>query len=186
MCLLSATSMSASAQLNSNPDKFLGNITTSGQIDWGSERFYQLWNQITPENESKWNSVQGGGQNSWNWGSIDNIDNYAKNHHFPFKFHALVWGAQYPSWIRDLSLGPRYNAIVKWMDEIKKRYPDLALIDVVNEAITGHQQDTPYFIEALGGTGKTGYDWLIKAFELAGERWPDAILIYNEIGRAHV
>ena len=180
VCLLSATSMSASAQLNSNPDKFLGNITTSGQIDWGSERFYQLWNQITPENESKWNSVQGGGQNSWNWGSIDNIDNYAKNHHFPFKFHALVWGAQYPSWIRDLSLGPRYNAIVKWMDEIKKRYPDLALIDVVNEAITGHQQDTPYFIEALGGTGKTGYDWLIKAFELAGERWPDAILIYND------
>ncbi|MBR4388989.1 MAG: endo-1,4-beta-xylanase [Prevotella sp.] len=180
VCLLSAVSMSASAQLSSNPDKFLGNITTSGQIDWGSERFYQLWNQITPENESKWNSVQGGGQNSWNWGSIDNIDNYAKNHHFPFKFHALVWGAQYPGWIRDLSLGARYNAIVKWMDEVKKRYPDLALIDVVNEAITGHQQDTPYFIEALGGTGKTGYDWLLKAFELAGERWPDAILIYND------
>ena len=180
VCLLSAVSMSASAQLNSNPDKFLGNITTSGQVDWGSEPFYQLWNQITPENESKWNSVQGGGQNSWNWGSIDNIVNYAKNHHFPFKFHALVWGAQYPGWIRDLSLGARYNAIVKWMDEVKKRYPDLQLIDVVNEAITGHQPDTPYFIEALGGTGKTGYDWLIKAFELASERWPNAILIYND------
>ena len=66
------------------------------------------------------------------------------------------------------------------MDEVKKRYPDLQLIDVVNEAIDGHQPDTPYFIEALGGKGKTGYDWLIKAFELAGERWPDAILIYND------
>ena len=180
VCLLSAVSMSASAQLNSNPDKFLGNITTSGQVDWGSEPYYQLWNQITPENESKWSSVQGGGQNSWNWGSVDYIVNYAKNHHFPFKFHALVWGAQYPGWIRDLSLGARYNAIVKWMDEVKKRYPDLQLIDVVNEAITGHQPDTPYFIEALGGTGKTGYDWLIKAFELASERWPNAILIYND------
>jgi len=34
--------------------------------------------------------------------------------------------------------------------------------------------------ETLGGGGKTGYDWLIKAFELAYERWPDAILIYND------
>ena len=66
------------------------------------------------------------------------------------------------------------------MDAVKKRYPNLQLIDVVNEAISGHQAGTPYFIEALGGTGKTGYDWIIKAFELAYERWPDAILIYND------
>jgi len=34
--------------------------------------------------------------------------------------------------------------------------------------------------ESFGGGGKTGYDWLIKAFEMAYERWPDAILIYND------
>ena len=34
--------------------------------------------------------------------------------------------------------------------------------------------------ETLGGGGKTGYDWHIKAFEMAYERWPDAILIYND------
>ena len=174
------SSMVANAQLNSNPDKFLGNITTSGQIDFGSEKFYQLWDQITPENESKWASVQGSGQDSWNWGSVDNIDKYAKSHQFPFKFHALIWGSQYPGWIRDLSVPARYNAIVRWMDAVKERYPDLAMIDVVNEAVSGHQADTKYFVEALGGTGKTGYDWLIKAFEMAGERWPDAILIYND------
>ena len=38
---------SANAQLSSNPDKFLGNITTSGQVDFGNEKFYTLWNQIT-------------------------------------------------------------------------------------------------------------------------------------------
>ena len=169
-CGLLMASMAANAQLNSNPDKFLGNITTSGQIDFGSEKFYQLWDQITPENESKWASVQGSGQDSWNWGSVDNIDSYAKSHQFPFKFHALIWGSQYPGWIRDLSVPARYNAIVRWMDAVKERYPDLAMIDVVNEAVSGHQADTKYFIEALGGTGKTGYDWLIKAFEMAGER----------------
>ena len=171
---------SMQAQLSSNPDKFLGNITTSGQIDFGTEKFYQLWNQITPENETKWESVQRNSQNSWNWGSVDNINNYAKNHNFPFKFHTLVWGSQFPSWVKNLSVSARYNAIVKWMDEVKKRYPDLAMIDVVNEAIDGHQPDTHYISEALGGPGKTGYDWIIKAFEMAYERWPEAILIYND------
>ena len=176
-CLCTAQ---ANAQLSSHPDKFLGNITTSGQIDWGKEKFYTLWNQITPENETKWASVQGSGQNSWNWGSVDNIRNYANQHNFPFKFHTLVWGSQFPGWIRNLSIPARYNAIVKWMDEVKNRYPDLAIIDVVNEAVNGHQKETYYISEALGGGGKTGYDWIIKAFEMAGERWPNAILVYND------
>lgn len=174
--LLTATA--SNAQLSSNPDKFLGNITTSYQVDFGNEKYYTLWNQITCENESKWGSVEGN-NNSFNWG-CDNAYNYAKQHKFPFKFHALIWGAQYPSWLEKQTPEQRYKEIVQWMDAVKKKYPDLQLIDVVNEAVSGHQAGTPYFIEALGGTGKTGYDWLIKAFELAYERWPNAILIYND------
>lgn len=171
--------VSAQAQLSTNPDKFLGNITTSYNVDYGSEKYYTLWNQITCENESKWASIEGT-NNSFNWGGSDNAYNYAKNHNFPFKFHALVWGSQYPSWLEKQTPEQRYKEIVQWMDQVKKHYPNLQLIDVVNEAITGHQAGTPYFIEALGGTGVTGYDWLIKAFELAYERWPNAILIYND------
>ncbi len=167
----------ASAQLSTNPDKFLGNITTSYQVDYGSEKFYTLWNQITPENESKWSSIEGSRRGSFNWGS-DAAYNYAKLHNFPFKFHCLIWGAQYPSWLNSLSTSEQYKAIVEWMDAIKKHYPDLPMIDVVNEAVPGHQP-APYK-EALGGDGKTGYDWIIKAFEMAHERWPDAILIYND------
>lgn len=169
----------ANAQLSSNPDKFLGNITTTYQVDYGNEKYNKLWNQITCENESKWASIEGN-NNSFNWGGSDNAYNYAKSHNFPFKFHALVWGAQYPSWLEKQTPAQRYKEIVQWMDAVKSHYPNLQLIDVVNEAITGHQAGTPYFIEALGGTGKTGYDWLIKAFELAYERWPNAILIYND------
>lgn len=177
-CMLLAAG-NANAQLSSNKDKFLGNITTSYNVDFGAEKYYTLWNQITCENESKWASVEGN-NNSFSWGGSDNAYNYAKNHGFPFKFHALIWGAQYPGWIESMTPEQRYKEIVQWMDAVKSRYPDLQLIDVVNEAITGHQKGTPYFIEALGGTGVTGYDWLIKAFELAYERWPNAILIYND------
>ena len=175
-CWLSTGSMHA--QLSTNPDKFLGNITTSGQVDWGKEKFYQLWNQITCENESKWGSVQGNRSN-FNWG-CDNAFNYAKQHKFPYKFHALVWGSQYPSWIESLSYADRHDAIVEWYNAVKKKYATLPLIDVVNEAVEGHQQGTHFIKEALGGGGKTGYDWLIRAFDMAGQRWPDAILIYND------
>ena len=179
--LLLAASLSpqkAEAQLSSNTDKFLGNITTSYQVDYGSEKFYTLWNQITPENESKWSSIEGSRRGSFSWGGCDNAYNYAKNHNFPFKFHCLIWGAQYPSWLNSLSTEEQYEAIVEWMDAIKAHYPNLPLIDVVNEAVAGHQP-APYKA-ALGGDGKTGFDWIIKAFEMAHERWPDAILIYND------
>lgn len=170
---------SANAQLSKNPDKFLGNITTRYQVDYGNEKFYTLWNQITCENESKWGSVEGT-NNSFNWG-CDNAVNYAKSHKFPFKFHALIWGAQHPSWFNS-SMTPenRYTELVGWMDAVKKKYPNLEIIDVANECVSGHQADTYLFQEALGGGGATGWDWLIKAFEMAHERWPNAILIYND------
>ena len=178
ICLFPA---SAGAQLSKNPNKFLGNITTRYQVDAGGgvPSYYTLWNQITPENESKWGSVEGT-RGRFNWGS-DTPFNYAKSHNFTYKFHALVWGAQYPSWFSSsLSVTERYNAIVNWFDEVKKHYPDLPMIDVVNEAVGMHQQGNPLMKESLGGEGKTGYDWLINAFEMAHERWPDAILIYND------
>jgi GH35 family endo-1,4-beta-xylanase len=166
----------ANAQLSKNPDKFLGNITTYGQVNYQGREFKSLWNQITCENETKWQSVQGSGQNSWNWN--DAAYNYARNNNILFKFHTLVWGSQYPSWMNNLSTANQYKAIVKWFDETKKHYPDLEMIDVVNEAIAGHAPAP--FKDALGGDGKTGYDWIIKAFEMAYERWPNAILIYND------
>lgn len=166
------------AQLSSNPDKFLGNITTRGQVNANGFEYADLWNQITPENESKWSSIEGSARGQFNWNGCDNAYNYAKNHNFPFKFHTLIWGSQYPNWMDGLSAADQYDAIVEWMDAIQQRYPDLQVIDVVNEAVSGHAP-APYRA-ALGGEGRTGYDWIIKAFEMAHDRWPDAILIYND------
>lgn len=165
------------AQLSTNPYKFLGNITTTYNMDTDGFIFSDLWNQVTPENETKWSSIEGN-RGSFNWGGADNAYNYAKRKGFPFKFHTLIWGSQYPSWMDGLNKKDQYDEIIRWMDAIKDHYPDLELIDVVNEAVPGHAP-APYR-EALGGDGVTGYDWIIKAFELAYERWPNAILIYND------
>ena len=186
MLLLGTIAVSASAQslpaaLSSNPNKFLGNITTRGSVEAGGgvPQYYTLWNQITCENESKWASVEGN-RGNFNWAGADNAFNYAKQHGFTHKFHALVWGSQYPSWLDNLSAGERFSAMTNWFDHAKAHYETLPMIDVVNEAVGTHQPGNPMIKETLGGGGKTGYDWLIKAFEMAYERWPDAILIYND------
>ena len=168
------------AQLSTNPDKFLGNITTRGNVDAGGgvPAYYTLWNQITCENESKWGSVEGN-RGNFNWG-CDRAFNYAKQHGFTYKFHALLWGAQYPNWLPDLTPKERFAAITNWFNKVKEKYNTLPMIDVVNEAVGRHQEGNPMIKESMGGGGKTGYDWLIKAFDMAGQRWPDAILIYND------
>lgn len=171
--------------LSKNPDKFLGNITTgwNNGMDVNGLTYSNLWNQVTPENSSKWSSVEGSRQGSFNW-SCDTPFNYAHEHGFIFKFHALVWGAQYPDWFNSsMSITKRFNALENWFNNVRDHYKskyNLPMIDVVNEAIGMHQQGNPLMKESLGGGGKTGYDWLIKAFEMAYERFPNSILIYND------
>ena len=179
LCLLSTLGMRA--QLSSNPYKFLGNITTRGNVEAGGgvPSYYTLWNQITCENESKWSSVEGN-RGNFNWTGAERAFNYAKQHNFTYKYHALVWGAQYPSWLESLSPKNRFAALTNWFDNAKAKFKTLPMIDVVNEAVGRHQDGNPMMKETLGGGGKTGYDWLIKAFDMAYQRWPDAILIYND------
>ena len=161
--------------------KFLGNITTGGQVlsDFGT-----YWNQITAENECKWASIEGT-RGRYNWSGCDRCYNWAKQNGGKFKFHALVWGSQYPSWLNGLSVNDTKAAITKWFDAVAEHYPDLEMIDVVNEAIkSGGNYHSGYgknnnIIGALGGDNGN-YEFVATAFKMARERWPKAILIYND------
>ena len=161
--------------------KFLGNITTNGQVrsDFGT-----YWNQITAENECKWASIEGT-RGKYNWSGCDRCYNWAKQNGGHFKFHALVWGSQYPNWLNGLSADETKKAITAWFDAVAAHYPDLEMIDVVNEAIkTGSGYHSGYgrnnnIIPALGGDNGN-YEFVVTAFKMARERWPKAILIYND------
>ena len=173
-CAAGLFAVTANAQLSTNPDKFLGNITTNGQV---RSDFASLWNQITCENESKWDAIEPS-RGNFTFGGSDRSANYAKQHGFPFKYHTLIWGGQYPGWMNNLSIVEQSKALEEYFDAVSKHYPNIEMIDVVNEAVPGHNP-APYKA-ALGGDGKTGYDWIIRAFEMAHERWPNTILIYND------
>ena len=179
---LAASSFSfAGPGLADGAAKFVGNITTNGQV---RSDFTSLWNQITAENECKWASIEGT-RGRYNWSGCDAAYNWAKNNGGHFKFHALVWGSQYPNWLNGLSAADTKTAITNWMDAVKQHYPELEMIDVVNEAIkSGGSYHSGYgknnnIIAALGGDNGN-YEFVVTAFKMARERWPNAILIYND------
>ena len=175
------------AQLAAGRSKFLGNIMDAYNIP---SDFPLFWNQVTPENAGKWGSVQGTDTSSFNWSQLDAIYNYAISHNFPFKYHNLIWGAQQPNFMMKgvLDSAQQYRAIQAWIDSCGHRYPKSALCDVVNEPIHtppdgGGSPARADYIQALGGAGKTGWDWVIKAFELAKAAFPPTTkLLLNEYG----
>ena len=180
---LAAFTLNASAVgLAENASKFVGNITTRGQIrsDFGT-----LWNQITAENECKWASIEGT-RGRYNFSGCKAAYNWAKQNGGYFKFHALLWGSQYPQWLEGLSVEDTKTAIMNWFDAVKKEIPDPDMIDVVNEAIrTGqgkYHSNYPNtkIIQAMGGDNNGDYTFIVNAFKEARKRWPNAVLIYND------
>ena len=161
------------AQIAAGKSKWLGNVTR----DSVPANFGTYWNQVTPENATKWGSVEGT-RNSMNWGAADAAYNWAQQNGYPFKFHTFIWGSQFPSWITSLTPAQQRTEIEQWMQLACQRYPNTFAIDVVNEPIK-----TPLpFTAALGGTGSTGWDWVITSFQLARQYCPNAKLLINEYG----
>ena len=153
--------------------KFVGNITTNGQV---RSDFVRYWNQITPENEGKWGSVEPQ-RDVMNWAGMDRVRDYARANRIPYKAHTLLWGAQQPGWIANLPQSEQRAEVEEWIREFCARYPDVALIDVVNEP---PPHTTPPYISALGGAGSSGYDWIVQAFRWARQYCPNAMLILND------
>ncbi|MCG8373363.1 MAG: endo-1,4-beta-xylanase [Balneolales bacterium] len=167
--------------------KFLGNIYSSIQ----RPRFAEYWNQVTPENAGKWGSVEAE-RDVMNWQDLDAAYVLAKDNGFLFRFHVLVWGNQQPEWMKTLSEEEQLEEIEEWFTEVAARYPDIDYLEVVNEPLHDPPSDDPNdpgsggYMEALGGSGETGWDWIITAFEMADRIFADSVKLmindYNILG----
>ena len=182
---LTATAFSFAA-LADSASKFLGNTTSVYLSEFGviPEDFGTYWNQITPQTECVWYYVEKT-RGEYDWTYCDNAYNWAKENHAHFTFRTLLWGSHYPAWLNGLDVDETKKAITDWFDAVQEHYPDLEMIEVVNEAVkinntyhSGFGRGNN-FIDALGGdSGK--YEFVVTAFKMARERWPKAILIYND------
>jgi endo-1,4-beta-xylanase len=168
--------------------KFLGNAYGSAE---DLVAFNKYWTQLTPGNAGKWGSVAGSTDTSrWNWGPLDIAYNYAMTNHLVYKHHTLIWGSQQPSWISSLDSATQYQWIETWIKKVGERYPKMDMVDVVNEPIMTHNPPDgggsparANYINALGGAGSTGWDWVINAFTLARLYMPAGTkLLLNDYG----
>ena len=167
-----------------NKTKWLGNNFRS-VADW-DKYFTYYWNQIVPGNAGKWGSIERV-RDVMNWTYLDQGYNFAKENGYPFRFHVLIWGNQQPNWINNLSTEEQLMEIEEWMEAVAERYPDIDYLEVVNESLAGHNRPNgtegpANYIDALGGTGETGYDWIITAFEMARKHFPTTPLMINDYG----
>ena len=169
------------AAIADSASKFLGNIITLDEVP---EDFGTYWNQVTAEYGCTWREVENE-RGKYDFSKCDLAYNWAKENHAHFSYHTLVWGALYPNWLVNLDVDETKKAITDWFDAIQEHYPDLEMIEVVNEAVkVGDNYHSAFgrgnkLIEALGGDSGN-YEFVVTAFKMARERWPKAILIYND------
>ena len=173
LLILAAVSSCATRPDFYSKDKFVGNIWPDAtEIGvFGTE----LWSQITPANAGKWESVEWTCGNM-TWGNLDTAYARAKDRGLPFRLHTLVWGNQQPRWLSELSKEDQRKEIEEWMSLLSQRYPEVDFIDVVNEPL----HELPVYYEALGGKGKSGYEWVLESFRLARKYFPNAKLHLND------
>jgi endo-1,4-beta-xylanase len=163
--------LAAEAQIAKDNCKFLGNVVASSL----PSDFDKYWNQVTPENAGKWGSVESE-RDVMNWDQLDLAYEHAKSKGYPFKQHTLVWGQQQPEWLSALSQEEQKAEVEEWIKAFCERYPETDFIDVVNEPLHA----VPGYANALGGSGVTGWDWVIWSFEKAREYLPNAKLVLND------
>lgn len=162
--------------LSAGKGKYLGNIVGNS----GAEpSFTNYWNAITSGNGCKWAIVEKN-RDVMKWTQADDAYNLAKNNNLAFRYHTLAWGSQYPSWIKTLAPADFQEEMEEFMAAIANRYKYIDQFDVLNEALPGHQEDTKYFINGLGGTGESGYDWAVWLFKKARAYFPNSKLILND------
>lgn len=155
----------------------IGNRFLGSAVDKAAEfddlPFY--FDQLTPGNAGKWGSVEAT-RDVMKWEELDKAYNFAKTNGMRFKMHTLIWGQQAPAWITSLPAEEQLAEIDEWMAEVAARYPDLDMIDVVNEPLHAPAG----YRNALGGAGVTGWDWVIKSFEMARKHFPNSQLLLND------
>jgi GH35 family endo-1,4-beta-xylanase len=174
-------------------DKWLGNVNTFTQ-----PQFLQYFNQVTPENAGKWQSAAGTTRTAaMRWTQLDQAYNFARTNDFPYNFHTLLWGNQQPTWMWSLPPAEQLDEIKKWFSAVALRYPDMDWVQVVNEGTwdppdCSHQKNPTQnecntagnYVRALGGyndTDGTGQDWILNAFRLARQYFPEDKLMLNDV-----
>lgn len=176
----------ATAQLAQCKGKYFGNIIGNSVPD----DFGDLWNQVTPENGTKWGIVEAT-KGVYDWTEADISYNWAKENNAIFKFHTLVWGSQMPEWVETATVEELTESVENYMIAAAEHFNPMGgldMIDVLNEPANPVLPD--YMKDALTAGYRAEpanaydinnpYGWAIWPYQLARKYFPNSILLTNE------
>ena len=179
LATLLVTATAQAGPLADGQDKFLGSAYGDLQAD-GFERY---WNKVTPENAGKWGSVEAV-RDQMDWRELDQAYAFSQAHGLPFQMHLMVWGNQQPEWIETLPPAEQREEIEEWFAAVAARYPKLDFVEVVNEPLhdppAKDDEGGGNYLEALGGAGTSGWEWILESYRLARKYFPDSVLMIND------
>lgn len=139
---------------------------------------------LTPENCMKPQSIHPA-EDRWNFAASDGFVDFARAHQLDVVGHCLVWAKddRTDRWMMQENGAPvsretLLRRIETHVATVVERYADaVTMWDVVNEAVAdgGDEllRDSVY-------SRTTGIDFIVKAFQTARAKDPDALLIYND------
>ncbi|MEU5268865.1 endo-1,4-beta-xylanase [Streptomyces hygroscopicus] len=135
------------------------------------------FNAVTPENEMKWESVEGS-RNSFNFSAADQIVSHAQGKSMKIRGHTLVWHSQLPGWVGGLGATDLRSAMNNHITKVMQHYQGkIYAWDVVNEAFqdggSGARRSSPF-------QDKLGDGFIEEAFRTARAADPNAKLCYND------
>lgn len=181
---------------------------TQAQVDQDIALVKAQFDQISPENDLKWEMIQPEpGPSGYNFGPADAYVNFGVANHMFIVGHTLVWHNQTPDWVFSGTNEPPkmegmgggfgfrgyggYTGPRASRDELLQRMHDhiatvvgrykgkVKVWDVVNEAVADRGTN---LLRRSPWLQIIGPDFIAKAFEYAHEADPDAILRYNDYG----
>lgn len=161
---------------------YVGSAISLNTIEHDTAAMHALiteFNSITSENAMKMNSMYGDSSHI-NWAAADNYIDFAKRYHLRMHGHTLIWHESVPAWLRKISNKSIVDSLVfNYIKLFVSHYKqDVYGWDVVNEAIS----------DSLGTYRKSfwynlfGTTYIEKAFRVANESNPNALLFYNDYG----
>jgi len=179
LAVLALACQAHGAPLAEGKPKFLGSAYSLPQ----APGFANYWNKVTPENAGKWGSVEAR-RDVMDWSALDAAYQFAKSHGLPFQMHVLVWGNQQPEWIKTLPPDEQRAEIEQWFAAVAARYPKLDFVEVVNEPLhdppAKDDEGGGNYLQALGGSGASGWEWILESFRLARRNFPHSKLMIND------
>ena len=134
------------------------------------------FNLVVAENAMKWDATEPS-QNSFSYGSGDQVASYAASTGKELYGHTLVWHSQMPGWVTNLSGTALESAMTNHVTNVATHFKGkVSSWDVVNEAFDengARRADSPF-------QQKLGDGYIETAFRAARAADPDAKLCIND------